>query len=574
MGRAGAKLARLGAAIGAERVHARATDESLIDTLAARSPARVDPESLYRDVVPASRRKRLGQYFTPPSVAELMIRWIAAIGPRSVLDPAVGPGIFPRLLRRACPQAVVTAIDVDPVALAAARIALGEGAKLRLVDADFMTWDDATAFDAAVANPPYLRHHDMSYDFDVHDVVGRRNGVTLSRLTNLYALFILEICRRLRDGGRAAIVVPTEWMSANFGAPLKEWLLGHGWLRTIIYWSHATVPFEDALTTASVLLIEKDARRAGRTVRAIYVTGDAPPDALDACVQEDAGRADPRAAAAGVVVRELDRASLLLHGKWNDLLEHGIRPAPPGFVRLGELAATRRGIATGANRFFHLRPSEAARIGLRASSMRPCVGRATDARGCVFTHEDYAGIAAADGRSILLDIDGEPDPREQAWLAQGERDGIAARYLCAARRPHWHRMERRPAAPIWAGVFARTGLRFVRNVAGVANLTAFHCIYPFDDDPEHLAALTACLASDVVQAEARRHVRVYGAGLSKIEPRDLLEIAVPDLRGVARATRRALADALVTLDRAMRAGREVEARKRLDALVRAAAAEA
>ena len=575
MGRAGAKLARLGAAIDAERDHAHTTGGTLIDALTARAPAgAADPEALYREVVPASRRKRLGQYFTPPDVAALMVRWITAIEPRTVLDPAVGPGIFPRVLRRECPQAVVTAVDVDPVALCAARLALGSSAKLQLVEADFLTWDGGIAFDAAVANPPYLRHHDMAYDFDVHEVVGRRNGITLSRLTNLYVLFVLEICRRLREGGRAAIVVPAEWMNANFGDTLKEWLLARGWLHTIVYWSHATLPFADALTTASVLLIEKGSRNAGRGVRAIYVPEGVPPGALEPALENTTPAPAPHdAAPAGLVVRTLDGATLRARRKWNDIFGHGIRPALPGFVRLGELATTRRGIATGANRFFHLRPSDAADIGLRARSMRACVGRAADVRSCVFSDEDYARLGAVDARCILLDVDGEPSPRERAYLERGKRDGIAQRYLCAA-RPHWYRMERPRAAPIWAGVFARSGLRFVWNVAGVANLTAFHCIYPLDDDPVRAAALAACLDSEVVQSQARQHVRVYGAGLSKLEPRDLLEIPVPDLRRVSRATLRSLHDALLTLDRALRAGSAAGARVQLDELAQAAAAEA
>src|SRR6185503_7301221 len=107
-----------------------------------------------------------------------------------------------------------------------------------------------------------------------------------------------------------------------FGAPLKEWLLARGWLHTIVCWSHATLPFEDALTTASVLLIEKDARRASRPVRAIYVTGDAAPDALDHCLQAGTGhaRVPDTAAPAGIVVRSLDGAMLLAHEKWNDIV--------------------------------------------------------------------------------------------------------------------------------------------------------------------------------------------------------------------------------------------------------------
>src|SRR5262245_60991731 len=103
MGRAGAKRARLDAAIDAERSHARAAGGSLVDAFNSRTLDRAaDPEAIYREIVPAARRKRLGQYFTPPAVAALMVRWIAAIEPRSVLDPAVGPGIFPRILRREC----------------------------------------------------------------------------------------------------------------------------------------------------------------------------------------------------------------------------------------------------------------------------------------------------------------------------------------------------------------------------------------------------------------------------------------------------------------------------------------
>ena len=62
MGRAGAKLARLSAAIDAERDHAHATGGTLIYALTARAAAATaDPEALYREIVPAARRKRLGQ---------------------------------------------------------------------------------------------------------------------------------------------------------------------------------------------------------------------------------------------------------------------------------------------------------------------------------------------------------------------------------------------------------------------------------------------------------------------------------------------------------------------------------
>jgi len=569
MGRAGAKLARLNSVLELEAATEGASATSLIESLrAGRLDRSDDPEAHYREIVPAARRRRLSQYFTPPDVARLMTRWIAAIAPRSVLDPAVGPGIFLRTVRHECPEAAITAVDVDPVALAAARAALGDARRVRFVEGDFLTWEHRGTFDACIANPPYLRHHDMAYAFDIHDAIGRRNGIALSRLTNLYVLFILEICRRLRAGGRAAIVVPGEWMNANFGTPLKEWLLGRDWLHTIVCYSHAATVFEDALTTASVLLIEKPGRaRRDRRVRSIYVKEDASRDAVEAAVF-GAGAADDR-----LLVQRLDSAVLMTLPKWEDALAHGMREPLAGFTRLGALASTRRGIATGANGFFHLRPSELRRIGVRDASTRACVGRAADVRGCVFTADDLRGLEGGDRRCRLLDVRGEPSARERAYLARGKREGIASRYLCAARGPHWYRMEPRPPAPVWAGVFARAGLRFVWNVAGVANLTAFHCIYPHVDDPLFAAALAACLNSTLVKEQALQHVRVYGAGLAKVEPRDLLEIPVPDLRATPKATMRRLRDSLLALDRAQRHGRR-SAAGALDDAVREAAADA
>jgi adenine-specific DNA-methyltransferase len=568
MGRAGAKLARLSNDFELEAAADGAGAASLIESLRAGGLDRCDdPEARYREIVPAARRRRLSQYFTPPDIARLMTRWIAAIAPRSVLDPAVGPGVFLRSVRRACPEAGITAVDVDPVALAAARGALGDAERVRFVESDFLTWEDRREFDACVANPPYLRHHDMAYAFDIHDAIGGRNGIALSRLTNLYVLFILEICRRLRAGGRAAIVVPGEWMNANFGAPLKGWLLGRGWLHTIVCYSHASTVFEDALTTASVLFIEKHAgARRDSGVRSIYVRDGAPCDAVEAAVF------GARAADARLFVQRLDADVLITLSKWEDALAHGVRDQLAGFTRLGTLASTRRGIATGANRFFHLRPSEVRRIGVRDASTRACVGRAADVRGRIFTADDLRTLEAADVRCRLLDVRGRPSARERTYLARGERDGIASRYLCAARGPHWYRMEPRPPAPVWAGVFARSGLRFVWNAASVANHTAFHCIYPHVDDALFAAALAACLNSTVVQEQARQHMRVYGAGLAKIEPRDLLEIPVPDLRVATKGTLKELRDALLALDRAQRRNRRNDTGVLDDAVRKAAAA--
>jgi adenine-specific DNA-methyltransferase len=524
------------------------------------------PEESYRAATSAEHRRRYGQFFTPEPVAKLMCEWIAACRPERVLDPATGPGIFVREILRQLPDCSVTAIDVDPIALAAARAAVGSRRNVELIRADFLTWNQATRFDAVICNPPYLKHHNFHYGHDVFAEIGRRSGVCLSRLTNIYVLFILEICRRLREGGRAAIIVPGEWVNANYGAALKRFLLENGFLRALIYFAHSSLVFEDSLTTASVLLIDKAKRGNGKAaVLTAYAEGDVEIERLRPVL---GGRA-PRVA--GVVAQHLTRAHLLGSGKWDYALSHEIRQASPGFVPLGKLAETRRGIATGANKYFHLPTSLAKERGIRPICLLSCVGRAADVPSIIFRTKDFERLVLAGARTQLLSLRGKPTASERAYIQEGEALGLPDRYLLAGRNP-WYSMEEREPSPIWAAVFGRKGLRCIYNEAGVCNLTAFHCVYPKNADAVFAKALTAVLNSSRVQELAKQHRRVYGGGLAKFEPKDLLDIEVPDLRLVGHSLLSDLAHSLDALDTAITGNTLGQARtmETLDGLVAAA----
>lgn len=576
MGKPGTKSARLKDSLATESGELNGENaEKLLAQYCRELTIATTPEDAYRAAVPLDHRKRFAQFFTPPPIARLMAEWIGAIDPRTILDPAVGPGVFPRVLGELCPKAQLTCIDLDPVAVSVARTSLGEGDNRSFVEQDFLTWEDERLFDAAIANPPYLRHHDLHYPFDIFHFVGNKNNVRFSRLSNIYVLFIVEVCRRLRRGGRAAVIVPGEWVNANFGDSLKVWLLNRGLLHTLMYFSHISSQFEDALTTASILLLEKPLENQERdSVRTIFVQDGCPLDEVQSALA-----AEP-AENGNVVVQRFSRDQLLDEKKWNHLLSHGITETLPGFVALSELADTRRGIATGSNSFFHLSPSAATGLHLRAQNLTPCIGRALDVAGTVFDQRDLDELVKLDRRTYLFDMRIDPDEAESAYLAKGESDKLHQRYLCAARKGTWYAMEKRPPSAIWAAVFGRAGLRFIHNTAGISNLTTFHCIYPKIDEseveksaaPDFAAALTACLNSRLVQDRARRQRRVYGGGLLKVEPKDLLDIEVPDLRKAGKERLRELATLLGQLDEAIRAERNLElAYERLDSAVEKAA---
>jgi adenine-specific DNA-methyltransferase len=567
MGKPGTKLARLAVPHGTGR-HG-VSQAALLESY-SRELSKVDqPEDAYRCAIPLEHRKRFGQFFTPLPIAELMAEWVQAINPKTILDPAVGPGVFPRLLRKQCPEAVLTCIDVDDIALTAAQNTLSDSHN-EFLRQDFLTWEDERLFDAAIANPPYLRHHDVHYPNDIFDLVGKRNRVRLSRLSNIYVLFILEICRRLRAGGRAAVIVPGEWVNANFGDTLKRWLVSNGVLHTLLYFSHASTQFDDALTTASILFLEKPVSTMRPDfIRTIFIQDGCSLDEIRKSMQ---GKA---AENSNIVVQEFSPEELMEEKKWNHLLAHGLKEALPGFVALGSLAETRRGIATGCNSFFHLSNSAAQEFRIRSKNLTPCVGRAQDVAGSIFTEQDFNNLAANNTKTYLFDIKDSPDRSEAKYIQQGEAKGLHQRFLCAARNGHWYAMEKRPPSAIWATVFGRKAMRFIYNAARVANLTTFHCIYPKNESSDFAAALTACLNSRLVQQLAQRQHRVYGGGLLKMEPKDLLDIEVPDLRKVSAKTLRELAGLLKELDRVVRAKHDsADVQGWLDAVVEAAAEEA
>jgi adenine-specific DNA-methyltransferase len=216
------------------------------------------PEDIYAARVDIAHRRRFGQFFTPPKIAAIMADWTCETNPRTLLDPAVGMGILVRTARAKQADLMVTSYEKDPVILNAYHSTKQPSGGIELIHADFLVADVDNTFDSFLMNPPYLRHHDMDYGFDIFADYSARYGTAISKLSNSYVLFLIKCCELLNPKGRGAAIVPAEWMNANFGKALKEYLIQNRLLREIIYFSNCSEIFDDALTTASILLIEKD----------------------------------------------------------------------------------------------------------------------------------------------------------------------------------------------------------------------------------------------------------------------------------------------------------------------------
>ena len=157
-------------------------------------PDDASAEDIFMAATPLAKRRLRGQFFTPAPIAKLMAEWVCEIAPARVLDPAVGTGMLVRAVAAACPAPVsFTAFEIDPLA---ADLARAHGpAQMDVRTADFLQDVRRESFDAVIANPPYVRHHDAAYTGDVMGALSKRTGITFSRLSNIYVPFIVKFRR-------------------------------------------------------------------------------------------------------------------------------------------------------------------------------------------------------------------------------------------------------------------------------------------------------------------------------------------------------------------------------------------
>lgn len=466
-------------------------------------------EKEYAGVVGLEHRKRFAQFFTPEVIADFMARWVLDGRKKmDVLEPAFGLGAFSRSLFKQNPKVRVVGYEADATIYnyAAENVAQA-GSDVLLYNEDYLraSWEDK--YDGIICNPPYLKFHDYD-NASLVPLVNEQLGIRLNGFTNLYTLFLLKSISQLRDGGRMAYIVPSEFLNSDYGVEVKRALLRSGVLRHVVVVDFTQCAFNDALTTACILLCHKDGSLS--EVRFSHVSDVG---------QLQASLADYSAWAADQLKPET---------KWKQYYEGACSADYRHLVPFSTFAKVSRGIATGANDYFTFRESKKELYGIPERCLMRCVCHSTDVHGLFFTDDDFQRLSHSD-KAVYL-FNGRADVEDEhvrGYVSLGEETGADKRYLTASRKP-WYAIENRKPSPIWVSVFNRKGLRFVRNIAGVSNLTTFHCVY--DAGVVDIDVLFGYLVTNVAKEIFMDNSRQYGNGLVKFEPNDLNKGKAVDLR--------------------------------------------
>ncbi len=463
-------------------------------------------------------RKRYAQFFTPLSIATCMADWVISgkQGTMRLLDPAFGLGhLLASMDTEVLANTEVVGYELDTHAFAEASCLWDGYSSIALRNEDFLAYPPENRFDAILCNPPYLKFH----DYDNAPAIAKINadfGTTLNGFTNIHSLFILQALSCLKQGGRAAFIVPSEFLNSDYGVHVKDALLKTGMLRYVMIIDFSANVFKDALTTSCILLFANDEH----TSRVEFLTAQSE-DTLFRL--QEAVQTYPKMNGTSQAVSDV-----IPSVKWRRYYQVRASEQYRNLIPLRQYGKVSRGIATGDNAFFTFNRTKQQEWQIPDEYLLPCLTKAAQCGDIFYTNTDHLRNLEANEPVMLLNAEIGDNEAVKRYLQHGEKQGTHTRFLTKNRTP-WYALERRVPAPILVTVFNRNGLRFVWNEANVRNLTAYHCFYPnlFAQGKEKL--LFAYLITDVAKEIFRDNRREYGDGLEKFEPNDLNSALVMDL---------------------------------------------
>lgn len=475
-------------------------------------------ENDYSKSVSIEHRKKFAQFFTPFPIADLMAKWILGNkNLKTVLEPAFGLGVFSRAILHYNENVEIKGFEVDETIFESAKQYFEETENVNIHLQDYMYNDWKNKYDGIICNPPYFKFHDYD-NKNILKEIETNLKCKLNGFTNLYTLFLLKSIYQLNPNGRCAYIIPSEFLNSDYGKLVKTYLIKSKTLRHIIVIDFEESVFDDALTTASIILCAND--NLTDRVQFSNIQSLQELSKLDDIITQYPKNleTEQRGAAQTYNFSELNPEI-----KWKAYYQKQNSIRFKNLVPFSTYAKVVRGIATGSNEYFTFNLSKAKEYSINEQNLLPCICSAKDAKSSFFTRQDFEELKNSDKSVFLFNAQNSTEESIKKYIQKGEQEEINKRFLTASRTP-WYSLENRKPAPIWVSVFNRTGLRFIRNEANISNLTSYHCIYPKQTSlfsEINIDLLFAYLLTDTAKQIFEDNSRQYGNGLQKFEPNDL-----------------------------------------------------
>jgi len=329
---------------------------------------------IYEELIPPEERHQLGQFYTPPAICELIVKWAIRSPDDVVFDPGCGSGGFllaayRELVRLKTGKAEIPppegvhekimdqlyGLDINPFPahLTAVNIAMKDArspsTNLNVIESDFFLLEPRTKvfspytvktaagevkreivipyFDAVIGNPPYTRWDEISENtktfikeklsFIIKEyelLKGSEGGLRAAQNPGIYEFWIIHASKFAKERGRIGMIISDLWLQTDYGIKFSHFLLDNFKIKAIIDFSQRL--FRIPLIATLVLLLEKcgdEKERNDNLVKFIYIN-------KEISVKEILEIIENNVPIEGIIVKEIPQRSLPRNEKWIGLL--------------------------------------------------------------------------------------------------------------------------------------------------------------------------------------------------------------------------------------------------------------
>lgn len=459
---------------------------------------------------PSPNIKESGAYYTPDFVVSDLVEWATmSQEDASLLDPACGDGRFLRWHRNA------VGIDVDPVAVVTAR---SRCPFAEIVEMDFFKWATSTSlrFDAVIGNPPFIRY--QTYAGAQRDTAlsyCSANAVTLSALSSAWAFFIVGAATLLKPGGRLAFVVPAEIGNSVYAKRVVDFLVS----------SFASVqlfvPQEKLFPRLSeecwLLKCDGYSRKAANID--LFETRS--------FVGSATQWAHSTVSLEALQKEEYRLRFFLLPSDVQALYER--KRVDSSVKKLGELADVGIGYVTGANDFFHLRPSLAKQLRIPEKLLHSTVRANRDLIATDISKDIVQRWIEQDRPFLLLHLAGQTKLPVSVRRYLESEAGITAReaFKCRTRKP-WYVVPDVKTPDAFLSVMSHIDVKLSTNSAGCSCTNTVHAVTV--KNKGDLRRIVGAWDSTLRKLSCEIEGHQLGGGMLKIEPVEARKILISSVR--------------------------------------------
>lgn len=476
-----------------------------------------------------SEQKLRGGFYTEPSIASFLVKWVKEVAPRSILEPSCGDGAFLAAIQQEGIPTLKTItaceLNVEETGKARTRTKLHAS----ILNTDFLHWylfeaQDGVSFDAVVGNPPFIRYQYLPEQQQfLAEKIFAQLRLPFTKHTNAWVPFALASIRLLRPGGRIAMVIPSEIFHIPHAQSLRRYLAEQ--CSRILILDPEEIWFDDTLQGTVLLLAEKKhaASEKGKGVAVIPVVSRA-------ILYTNPEQHFQNAAYIN---------GIAIDGKWMPVfLSAGERAllaqlrTRPDVKKFSEIASVDVGIVTGANKFFLVPDSTVEEFALQRWA-HPMFGHSEHVNGLVYSEKDHQTNRKTGRPSNFLwfqeeELEDLPS-NVREYLDIGLSQKLHTRFKCRTRKL-WYKVPSVYSAPMAMLKRAHHYPRLVLNSAEAYTTDTAYRIRPLGIKPE---ALVLGFVNSLTCLSAEMEGRHYGGGVLELVPSEIERLLVPIIKATS-----------------------------------------